>query len=248
MRIYPWADGEPWSHVENYETKYWKSACQRNAAWFTFRVSKSCGEKVCLAKVSIFILTSKWERSKFRSHGQPSCQCSAMFFIAVSQHSLQTSCPNPTGSRANRSSATEKNSYNNWLPSSRSPSITETFLWMFVGSGEMLSQGSWVSFPAICPVRHRGFPPNFFHLFLLYTPSSNCRFSGLSFHSLSHGSSLHHGSWPNLLPLLVPFFFLTPNILAIIRQLKASVESPCLTELALFTACLDSSRLCFTLV
>lgn len=36
----------------------------------------------------------------------------------------------------------------------------------------MLSQGSWVSFPAIRSVKYRQFPPNFFHLFLLSTLSS----------------------------------------------------------------------------
>lgn len=65
------------------------------------------------------------------------------------------------------------------------PSITETFLWMFVGSREMLSQESWVSFPATCPVRRRGFPPNFCRLFLLSTLSSNCHLLGLSLHSQS---------------------------------------------------------------
>lgn len=71
MRIHQWAASEAWSHMENYETKYWKSACQRNAVWFTLEVSRSCGEKMCLAKICIFILTSKREESKFRSHGQP---------------------------------------------------------------------------------------------------------------------------------------------------------------------------------
>lgn len=70
MKIHQQAFSEAWSHMKNYETEYWKSACQRNAVLFTLGVSRSCGEKMCLAKICIFILTSKWERSEFRPHGQ----------------------------------------------------------------------------------------------------------------------------------------------------------------------------------
>lgn len=84
--------------------------------------------------------------------------------------------------------AGDKSSYNNWIIGYHplgAPSITETFLWMFVGSRGMLSQESWVSFPAIGPVRHRGFLPDFCHLFLLSTLSSNCHLLGLSLCSQS---------------------------------------------------------------
>lgn len=150
------------------------------------------GEKMCLAKIVSLSLPLNGKGASSDTTGNLNFETSFFGVVLCSlllfEHSLYPFCPNCC--RLVRKK--KKNSLQEirvviiigYHPLG-APNITETFLWMFVGSREMLSQESWVSFPAICPVRHRGFLPDFCHLFLLSTLSSNCHLLGLSLCSQS---------------------------------------------------------------